>query len=60
MRLTISELIEASLAGHADDEAGWEPIWTLRRLGTQEVFDAAVELLQSPSAASMFSRSSVR
>ena len=50
MGASVTALIAGSLVGDDDDEGAWEAIWELRRLGTQEVFDAAVGLLRSSSA----------
>ncbi|AGC42905.1 hypothetical protein MYSTI_01572 [Myxococcus stipitatus DSM 14675] len=43
-------LIQMALAGDEDDERAWEAIWALRRRGTREVLDAAIQLLGDSSA----------
>lgn len=44
------ELIQASLEGDEDDEHAWTAIHVLRWRGTREVLEAALCLLESPSA----------
>ncbi|GHG92767.1 HEAT repeat domain-containing protein [Comamonas sp. JC664] len=43
-------LIQASLEGDEDDERAWDAIWALRRRGTRDVLDAAIQLLGDSSA----------
>lgn len=44
------ELIQVALEGDEDDERAWDAIWTLRRRGTRDVLDAALQLLGASSA----------
>ncbi|RUO88140.1 hypothetical protein D7Y11_36950 [Corallococcus sp. AB018] len=47
---SVPELIALALQGDEEDETAWEAIRTLRELGSNEVFEAAVKLLHSPSS----------
>ena len=46
---TIPELIAAALAGDEDDQGSWDAIRVLQVRGEAPVFDAATDLLNSPS-----------
>ncbi|MFP2956358.1 HEAT repeat domain-containing protein [Myxococcus sp. 1LA] len=43
-------LIQISLEGDEEDDRAWDAIWALRRRGTREVLDAAIQLVRAPSA----------
>lgn len=43
----IDELFAQALSGNYDDEASWEAIRALRRIGTRDVFEKAAEWCQS-------------
>ena len=45
----IDELFAQTLRGAYDDEAPWEAVHSLRRIGTRQVFETAVERVESPS-----------
>lgn len=45
-------LIQIALEGDEEDERAWDAVWALRRRGTRDVLDAAIQLLGSPSAKS--------
>ncbi|MGE6758303.1 HEAT repeat domain-containing protein [Corallococcus interemptor] len=47
---SVPELIALALQGDEDDETAWKAIWELRTRGDDEVFEAAVRLLHSPSS----------
>src|SRR5438067_11866142 len=40
-RVDIEELFAQTLAGNYDDDAPWEAVHALRRLGTREIFEKA-------------------
>lgn len=44
---SIDELFTQALSGDYDDEAPWEAVHTLRKIGTREVFERARDLCQS-------------
>ena len=44
---TVPELVSTALSGEEDDERAWDAIRELRRRGTEEVFGAAMALLNS-------------
>jgi HEAT repeat protein len=46
---TIPEVVAAALAGDEDDQDAWEAIRSLHLRGDAPTFDAAVELMRSPS-----------
>jgi HEAT repeat protein len=45
---SIADLFEQTLAGDYDDDAPWEAVWRLRKIGTREVFEHAEAWLHSP------------
>jgi HEAT repeat protein len=47
--LSFQELIALSLQGDPEDEAAWAAVRELHQRGGKEVFEAAVQLLRSPS-----------
>jgi HEAT repeat protein len=49
---SISELFTAALAGVYEDEEAWDAVATLRMRGTEDVYEAAVQLCSSDDAKS--------
>lgn len=49
---SVAELFAAALAGDCEDEEAWDAVVTLRMLGTEPVYGAAVQLCSSDDAKS--------
>ena len=44
----LDDIFAQTLLGDYDDDAPWQAVWSLRRIGTRNVFDEAVKWTESP------------